>query len=351
MNLVMMRNLILFLLLGCIGCVSEKSCELRVFQLNIWGDATVVPGAFDALTDEIARLDAHIVALCEVNNHHGVTSERLVEALKQRGQTWYGASGRCTGVQGTDVCVLSKYPIEEVVTGLSTVSGGVDMKVRIDVGGRDVLLYPAHLDYTHYACYLPRGYDGVTWKKLPAPDGNPEAVLRMNRASTRDEAVAAFLEEVSRERADLILLAGDFNEPSHLDWTDATCGMWDHNGCVVPWDCSVRLYEAGFRDVYRVLHPDPATHPGFTYPADNPATAVEKLTWAPDADERDRIDFIYYLPGGAFVPKRVEVVGPSSSIVRSERVRETGEDTFIEPLGVWPTDHKGVLATFALGGE
>lgn len=72
-----------------------------------------------------------------------------------------------------------------------------------------------------------------------APDGNPESVLRMNRASTRVEAVAAFLEEVSRERADLILLAGDFNEPSHLDWTDATCGMWDHNGCVVPWDCSV----------------------------------------------------------------------------------------------------------------
>ena len=94
----MMRNLILFLLLGSIGCVSGKSCELRVFQLNIWGDATVVPGAFDALTDEIARLDAHIVALCEVNNHHGVTFERLVEALKRRGQTWYGASGRCTGV-------------------------------------------------------------------------------------------------------------------------------------------------------------------------------------------------------------------------------------------------------------
>lgn len=62
----------------------------------------------------------------------------------------------------------------------------------------------------------------------------------MNRASTRDEAVAAFLEEVSREQADLILLAGDFNEPSHLDWTDVTCGMWDHNGCIVPWDCSVR---------------------------------------------------------------------------------------------------------------
>ncbi len=342
----MLRNLLVFLLLCSAECNAVEIGELRIFQLNIWGDATVVPGAFDALTDEIARLDVHIVALCEVNNRHGVTSERLVEALKQRGQTWYGASGRCAGVQGTDVCVLSRYPIEEVVTGLSTVPGGVDMKVRINVEGFDVLLYPAHLDYTHYACYLPRGYNGVTWKKLPAPDGDPEAVLRMNRASTRDEAVAAFLEEVSHERADLILLAGDFNEPSHLDWTEATCEIWDHNGCIVSWDCSVQLYEAGFCDVYRVLHSDPVTHPGFTYPADNPAKEVEKLTWAPDADERERIDFIYYLPGGVFVPKQVEIVGPSSSIVRSKRIRETGKDTFIEPLGIWPTDHKGVLVTF-----
>ena len=139
----MLRNLFAFLLFCCAGCSVGNAGELRVLQLNIWGDATVVPGAFDALADEIARLDAHVVALCEVNNHDGVTSERLVEALKQRGQTWYGASGRCTGVQGTDVCVLSKYPIEEAVTGLSTVPGGVDMKVRLDVNGYDVLLYPA----------------------------------------------------------------------------------------------------------------------------------------------------------------------------------------------------------------
>lgn len=344
----MFRNLCVFLCLCWVGCSCGKPDELRVLQLNIWGDATVVPGAFEALADEIARSDAHVVALCEVNNHEGVTSERLVEALKQRGQVWYGASGRCTGVQGTDVCVLSKYPVEEVVTGLATVPGGVDMKVRIDVEGYDVLLYPAHLDYTHYACYLPRGYDGVTWRKLPAPECDPEAVLRMNRASTRDEAIAAFLEEVSRERADLILLAGDFNEPSHLDWTDATRGMWDHNGCVVPWDCSVMLCGAGFRDVYRVLHPDPTTHPGFTYPSDNPKKEVRTLTWAPEADERDRIDFIYYRTNGAFAPKNVAIVGPASSIVRSDRVREAGSDAFIEPLGVWPTDHKGVLATFEL---
>lgn len=344
----MYRNIIVFLLalLTCIGCNDGKCRELRVLQLNIWCDATVVPGAFEALVDEIARLDVHIVALCEVNNRDGVTSERLVEALKRRGQTWHGASGRCNGIQGTDVCVLSKYPIEEITTGLSTVMGGVDMKVRIDVEGYDVLLYPAHLDYTHYACYLPRGYDGITWQRLSDSETEPATVLKMNRESTRDEAIAVFLEEVSCEQADLILLAGDFNEPSHLDWNEATREKWDHNGCVVPWDCSMQLYEAGFRDAYRVIHPDPTMYPGFTYPSDNPEKEIKDLTWAPEADERERIDFVYYMSDGAFAPKDAVLVGPSSSIVRNERVQDAGNDTFIEPLGVWPTDHKGVLVTF-----
>lgn len=328
--------------------LSDKKDELSVFQLNIWGDATVVPGAFEALVDEIARLNADIVSLCEVSNHDGMTVDRLVEALKQRGQVWYGAGDKYTGVQGTDVCVLSRYPVTDVVTGISPVSGGADMKVRIDVDGIDVLVYPAHLDYTHYACYLPRGYDGVTWKQLPAPLADVKAVVKMNRESTRDEAMAAFVAEAASEKADLIILAGDFNEPSHLDWTESTAGLYDHRGCVVPWDCSVMLYEAGFRDVYRVIHPYPVTHPGFTYPSDNPDKEPKDLTWAPEADERDRIDFIYYLANDKCVPENAVVVGPSGSVVRCGRAEETGHDTFIRPLGVWPTDHKGVMATFRL---
>lgn len=345
----MLRTLLFCLAtLLCTGCRDNARRQLRVFQLNIWHDATAVPGAFEALVDEIDRLDADLVALCEASNKNGSTAERLAEALNARGKRqWYAAAGHYTGVQSTDVCVLSRHPIEQT-TGLARIPGGVDMKVRIDVEGHSVLLYPAHLDYTHYACYLPRGYDGATWQRLAAPCADSAAVMRMNRRSTRDEAVAHFIEEAAGERADLVLLAGDFNEPSHLDWTAATADLWDHRGCVIPWDCSTALYRAGFRDVYRELHPDPTTHPGFTYPSDNPDKEPESLTWAPEADERDRIDFIYYLPGGAFAPVRVEIVGPASSIVRSRRTPETGEDRFIEPLGTWPTDHKGILATFEL---
>lgn len=334
--------------LSCLGCNDGKLRELRILQLNIWCDATVVPGAFEALVDEIARLDVHIVALCEVNNRDGVTSERLVEALKRRGQTWHGASGRCNGVQGTDVCVLSKYPIEEITTGLSTIMGGVDMKVRIDVKGYDVLLYPAHLDYTHYACYLPRGYSGVTWKKLDAPVLDAVAIEKANNESMRDEAICHVIEDARKEKGNIILLGGDFNEPSHLDWKENTKNLWDHNGTVVRWDCSVLLENAGFKDAYRTKYPNPVTHPGFTFPSDNEGVPVQKLSWAPDADERDRIDFIYFMPDRKLKLKDVSVVGPSKSIVRSERVEESGKDSFITPLGVWPTDHKAVMATFSL---
>lgn len=185
----MRRNIIVFFLvvLSCLGCNDGKLRELRILQLNIWCDATVVPGAFEALVDEIARLDVHIVALCEVNNRDGVTSERLVEALKRRGQTWHGASGRCNGVQGTDVCVLSKYPIEEITTGLSTIMGGVDMKVRIDVKGYDVLLYPAHLDYTLRLVTCREAMTALHGSDFRIRKPEPATVLKMNRESTRDE--------------------------------------------------------------------------------------------------------------------------------------------------------------------
>lgn len=124
--------------------------------------------------------------------------------------------------------------------------------------------------------------------------------------------------------------------------------MWDHNGAVVNWDCSMALYNNGFIDTYRKVYPDAVNYPGFTFPSDNIEAPVSILTWAPDADERDRIDFIYFYPTNSFTLKDAVVEGPSSSIVRSEREVEQSKDKFILPNDIWPTDHKAVLATFTI---
>ena len=186
----------------------------------------------------------------------------------------------------------------------------------------------------------------MTWKKLEAPVTDKAEIEKANNESLRDESIRLVIEDATKSDADFVILGGDFNEPSHLDWTEETKGLWDHNGAVVDWACSKLLYEAGFRDAYRVKYPNPTTHPGFTFPSDNPAMPVERLTWAPEADERDRIDFIYYIPATGWEVEDAVIVGPKSSIIRSQRVEEDSQDTFSTPADIWPTDHKGVLIKF-----
>jgi hypothetical protein len=105
------------------------------------------------------------------------------------------------------------------------------------------------------------------------------------------------------------------------------------------------LEEAGFVDTYRELYPDPVKNPGFTYPAYNPLVPINKLTWAPKSDERERIDFIFYNKSSQFQLKEVIIVGPNKSILKSEIYKET-KDLFSQPIDIWPSDHKGLLATF-----
>lgn len=321
-----------------------KGTDLKVLQMNIWHEGTSVKGGFDAIANEVARLDPDLVLFSEIRNYNGKQFiPRIIEALKERGKVYYGESSTL------DVGILSKYKISEQRPNylLNDNSGSV-LKATIEIAGRKVIVYSAHLDYTHYACFLPRGYSGTTWKKLDAPVSNAAEVEKANNESRRDEAIRGVIEDARKEKGNIILLGGDFNEPSHLDWQKNTKDRWDHNGLVVNWDCSVLLTAAGFKDAFRTFYPNPVTHPGFSFPSNNEGVEVTKLAWAPEADERDRIDFIYFMPHKKLKLKDVSVVGPSKSIVRSERVEENSKDKFILPLDIWPTDHKAMLATFSL---
>lgn len=321
-----------------------KSKELTILQMNIWQEGTMVDGGFDAIADEVARLNPDIVLLSEVRNYHGKQFiPRILQALKKRGKKYYGENSKL------DVGILSKYRITMQYEVQAPDKEAVRiLKAKVEIENHQVAIYSAHLDYTHYACYLPRGYSGVTWKKLDTPVLDAAEIEKANNESLRDEAIIGFIEDAQKEKNNIIILGGDFNEPSHLDWQENTKELWDHNGTVVRWDCSVLLTQNGFKDAFRKKYPNPITHPGFTFPSDNPGVDVKKLTWAPDADERDRIDFIYYMPHKKLKLKDVAIVGPSKSIIRGERAEENSKDKFIQPKGIWPTDHKAVLVTFNL---
>ena len=331
----------------CSVVAHAKSDTLKILQLNIWQEGTMVEGGFDAIVNEIRHLEADVVLLSEVRNYGNVPFvPRLVKSLAETGVKYYGE------YSPLDVAILSKYPIlkQEDVRAMDKRKGsGSLLRALLQINDRKVAVYSAHLDYKNYACYLPRGYDGATWKKMDKPITDPNVVLQANRIANREEVIGLFIQRAQDdlEHHCAVFLGGDFNEPSHLDWQEDTRYLWDHHGAVINWDCSSMLYKAGYKDVYRELYPNPVTHPGFTFPSGNDRISADKLTWAPEADERDRIDFIYYA-GTHVRPLTAVIVGPSCSIVYSKQVEENSSDIFLRPLDVWPSDHKGVLATFVL---
>ena len=245
--------LLLLMFFGLSSC--HKTETFKVLQFNIWQEGTVVEGGFEALADEIVRSNADFVTLSEVRNYRNTRfCDRIVEALKKRGKTYYSFYTEDSGL-------LSRYPISDSTTvyPLNDDRGSIYRLVS-QKDGQEFAVYTAHLDYRNCAYYDVRGYDGNTWEK-EEPVTNIDSILILNKASVRDDAIADFLAEAQKDReaGRIIILGGDFNEPSHLDWTEATKDLFDHHGAVVPWDCSMMLAEAGFIDTYRSLYPDPVT--------------------------------------------------------------------------------------------
>lgn len=321
---------------------------ISVMQLNIWQEGSVIPNGYDAIVDEIAYHQPDFVTLSEVRNYNDIDfTARLVESLGEQGLSYYSERSDDSGL-------LSRYPIETFYTiyPLDNDSGSM-YKLTTTVDDVPFAVYTAHLDYKDYASFLPRGYDGSTFKKLDTPITDLSVIEQMNLASKRDDAIEAFLADAAleRERGAIVILGGDFNEPSFRDWDHTTKDLYDHNGVIFEWSMSRMLEDNGFVDSYRELYPSAVTHPGFTYPSDNTSLGDENigmLTWAPDADERERIDMIYFAPHPSLKLVDSYIYGPRESIVYSQRVGETSDDKFILPQAIWPTDHKGVVTYFNL---
>ena len=116
-----------------------------------------------------------------------------------------------------------------------------------------------------------------------------------------------------------VVVTGDFNEPSALDWTEAAVAA-GQKPVAVDWPFTRALMDAGFTDAYRAVHPDPVARPAYTWTPMYPEEAED--------DHPDRIDFV--MVRGAEVGD-AWIVG------------ETGPrtDLAVDP---WPSDHRAVMA-------
>ncbi len=215
-------------------------------------------------------------------------------------------------------------------------------------GGRGVATRHRFAGRTRHAAIveLPSGRQvHVASVHLPAAPYQPYQLAKIpyeggrfisTEAEAIDEAKAARLPNLEALLEDLesaldddapVVVAGDFNEPSHLDWTSAAARA---GACpiAVRWPGSMLLEESGLQDAWRALHPDPLAWPGHTW---TPTTRPDD-----PKDRHDRIDRVHHR-GAGLRPVRVKVLG--ESIATSDLV-----------VAPWPSDHRGVLVSFLATG-
>ncbi len=164
--------------------------------------------------------------------------------------------------------VLSRFPLIDP-------PGGDGIYIYAEAApGRVMALANVHLPSDPYGPYFPR--EGWT----------PDEVLALEH-ELRMPAIQPQLADLPPLAASGIpvVLTGDFNSPSHLDWTSAVSAVRPVDvPYPIDWPVARALATAGFSNSYRQVHPDPVAEPGFTwtpgYPRERKGVEVhDRIDW------------------------------------------------------------------------
>jgi len=262
--------------------------EVRLMAWNIWHGGredgeTVGP---QKVVEVIRTSNADIVCMQETYG----SGEYLAKELGFHFQP-----------RGTNCSILSRFPVVEdisVFQPFKCVGGLIELP-----GGKRLAVY---------SIWLP--YDKEIWAEGTREGLDADQVRAACDASAADaKVIVAEIEQrlAAPEYANVpIVIAGDFNSMSHLDYCEAAV---DQYGLVIPWPTSRVLTGAGFRDAYRDLNPI--------------VDRAADRTWTPrfPTQQQDRIDFTYY---------------------RSERIQATDSVVIDEHPQGFPSDHAALQTTF-----
>lgn len=268
---------------------------VRVMTWNIWrgGDRAMDEASPEAKLAKQRRVAAVI-------RDSGADVVAMVETYGS-GEALARELGFHFHPRGTNVSILSRWPIRR---DLSAYKPFHCVGALIEPPDRPAFaLYSVWVHYVDDVWTDPRSRDGRTAEQLVAADG-----------ASRVEEVRAILAGAAEATADApglpLIVAGDFNSNSHLDYTEAAR---DQYGLVVPWPVTLAVAEAGFRDAYRGCRPT--------------IDRARDRTWSPRFPDQiqDRIDYVFW-KGDALAP---------ASADRLDRAD-----------GAWPSDHAAVVVDF-----
>ena len=220
---------------------------------------------------------------------------------------------------------LTRYEIVEHVKGMGKRPwDGIKVKLP---SGQHAYVFNAHLPNPPNQAYQLMGLKGG-YRSYPKIDTEEEAIAGAKK--TRGKYIARLLKLIkSFATTDApIFVVGDFNEPSHLDWTEAAAQA-GHHPMKVEFPTSLMMAQAGFTDSYRKVHPDEVAKPGLTW---SPVHAPDH----PDHHHM-RIDYVYFKGEGLKVID-AKVIGESKE----------NADIVVAP---YPSDHRAVVATITFAKQ
>ena len=296
----------------------ENNMELKIMSFNFMGKNDN-PHTRKVVAKAIKDSGANIVGMQEIKS-----ADQAEDIKNNLGKDWF-VQHQGDKVPNKDVAIFSQFPFRKH----SAKKWGYEMKVKDD---QSVWLFNCHLAYKPYG---PWQLNNDTGGGKVCDPSKPECIKEVVEAQreARHSDVAEMLDEITKAREvagskDIFLINGDFNEPSHLDWTSDAKEKKVHIA-VVPWPTSIQIEKAGFADSFRKLYPNSVENPGTTW----------NCWWKTELKGpayNDRLDFIYYSEKEV-TPVNTIFVGPKKGLIT--------EDIEIEN---YPSDHRAIMTTFTI---
>lgn len=254
---------VLFLMAGSIpGHAQPPPVEFKVMAWNILHGGNDLEDGPDKVIEIIREIDPDIVLMVETYG----SGPKIAEALGYHFHL-IAPEGTAADDKSVNLSIFSKYPFgDRIDTPYPFYLGGRS----VVIGGQEVRLF------SNWFHYLP-------WLDAPEKAGwTADELLAWEKNGKRYEMLQKVLPYFERYAAEAdsipMIVGGDMNTPSHLDWGTSAKGI--HNGLVVPWHTTQALENLGLSDTYRALNPNPITHLG--------------ITWdMPGVKDEHRIDYIF----------------------------------------------------------
>ena len=266
---------------------------LKALQWNIWhGGVHLGNNGQDRIIDFLKGADADLILMQEAYGIQHKASLALNYKMKSNSNS-------------DNLALYTDLPMENSIEWREPFKSNptiVTMRNGHRVIAVDLWIrYSYHPEYTWYYPQPNQNIDG--WVE----EDSGKALTDMRNIVEKD-VLPNYKSDMS------VLMSGDYNSFSHLDWTDRTAHLHYGYG-KVDFPVSIYLQNAGFNDSFREAHPDEVARP--------------EGSWAPifGHSPNARMDFIY---------SRGHL-----RTIQSKMVRSTPEIDF-----VWPSDHGGVISVF-----